>query len=105
MYVGRDREYASTSYDSPRFGRRQSGGSFAFRQSDHRGYSPPRTHSRYEADYDESSSFDSRQADSVPSEDESMDEGELRPVSRSDACVQSKLEIYFELVTLVAMCT
>ncbi|KAL0031859.1 hypothetical protein WJX79_000365 [Trebouxia sp. C0005] len=79
----RDRQYASTSYDSPRFARRQSGGSFASRQSDHRGYSPPRTHSRYEADFDESSSFDSRQADSVPSEDESMDEGELRPVSRS----------------------
>ncbi|KAL0055154.1 hypothetical protein WJX82_007861 [Trebouxia sp. C0006] len=79
----RDREYASTSYDSPRFARRQSGGTFASRQSDHRGYSPPRTHSRYDVDYDESSSFDSRQADSVPSEDESMDEGELRPVSRS----------------------
>ncbi|KAL0023785.1 hypothetical protein WJX77_004859 [Trebouxia sp. C0004] len=79
----RDREHASTSYDSPRFARRQSGGPFASRQSDHRGYSPPRTHSRYDAEYDESSSFDSRQADSVPSEDESMDEGELRPVSRS----------------------
>lgn len=79
----RDREYASTSYDSPRFERRQSGGPFASRQSDHRGYSPPRTHNRYDAEYDESSSFDSRHADSVPSEDESMDEGELRPVSRA----------------------
>lgn len=82
--AGRDRDYASTSYDSPHFARRQSGGSFVSRQSDHQDFSPARNHSKYD-DYGDSSSSDYRQANSIPSEDESMDEGELRPTSRSAA--------------------
>lgn len=82
--AGRDRDYASTSYDSPHFARRQSGGSFVSRQSDHQDFSPARNHSKYDG-YGDSSSSDYRQANSIPSEDESMDEGELRPISRSAA--------------------
>lgn len=78
----RDSGHASTSYDSPRFARHSSGVSFTSRRSDPRGYSPSYSQDRYADQYADSSSTDSRQGNSMAADDESSDEGELRPVNR-----------------------
>lgn len=78
----RDPGHASTSYDSPHFARRTSGVSFTSRRSDPGGYSPSYSQDRYADRYDDTSSFDSRQGNSLAADDESTDEGELRPVNR-----------------------
>ncbi|KAL3132953.1 hypothetical protein ABBQ38_006865 [Trebouxia sp. C0009 RCD-2024] len=53
------------------------------RRSDPRGYSPSYSQDRDAKQYDESSSFDSRQGNSLVAVNESSDEGELHPVNRS----------------------
>lgn len=78
----RDPRHASSSYDSPRFAWRSSGVSFTSRRSDPRGYSPSYSQDRDAKQYDESSSFDSRQGNSLVAVNESSDEGELHPVNR-----------------------
>ena len=64
---------------------RHHSGAFASRFSEDRGYTPIYHHSRHNADYDDSSSFDSvpRKGRDESSEDDTLDEGEVRPTSRS----------------------
>lgn len=84
MYTtcGRDQDYASTSYDSPRFARRISGASFVPRRSDPRGYSPSYSQQRYADQDDDTSSFESKPGNSMAADDDSYDEGELPSVHR-----------------------